>query len=241
VTVTGEASAQRAAATPLQARSIVRAPAPAGVDAPFAIAPRSGATPWMNLLCKFADVAAEPRTPAAVQTMMRATYPGLAHYFREGSYNTVDTTNMVTVTRWYTMLGSRASYGADTGRLFDDCTAAADADVHFPTFYGINLFFNDSFGCCAFGGMLPARKDGQDKTFGVTWLPSFVEHNTVAHEMGHGYGLPHSGAAVGGEYNDAWDVMGSAVCGVDQEIACVGAGTIAFHKDALGWIAPACA
>ncbi len=36
--------------------------------------------PWVNILCKFSDVATTPFTPAQYQALFSSTYPGLDHY-----------------------------------------------------------------------------------------------------------------------------------------------------------------
>ena len=55
------------------------------------------------------------------------------------------------------------------------------------------MMFNESMGCCAWGGGRYRVLDGVAKTWGVTWLPPWSQHHSVvAHEMGHAFGLPHS-------------------------------------------------
>ena len=65
---------------------------------------------------------------------------------------------------------------------------------------------------------------------GSTELPLWAHNSpsTWAHEMGHGFGLPHSSGPYDETYDSFWDVMS-------------GGGrvhTIAYHKDFLGWIPP---
>jgi hypothetical protein len=63
----------------------------------------------------------------------------------------------------------------------------------------------------------------------------------VEHEMGHGFGLPHSSGNYGETYDNAWDVMsdGWANCSRlrDPVFGCLGQHTIGWHKDKEGWIA----
>ena len=70
--------------------------------------------------------------------------------------------------------------------------------MYFPSFIGINLMFNDDLDCCAWGGTTTLSLDGQSRTYRMTWLPPWGYENQgpVAHEMGHGFGLPHSSGPV---------------------------------------------
>lgn len=83
--------------------------------------------------------------------MMGSSEPGsLGHYWREVSYGNIDLTGSIVV-GWYDLPRSYSYYVYDrdgdgegdhnTQRTVEDC-AAADADVFFPDFYGINLVFN---------------------------------------------------------------------------------------------------
>ena len=112
---------------------------------------------------------------------------------------------------------------------------------YFPSFVGINLMFNDDLDCCAWGGSTSLNLDGQSRMYRVTWLPpwGYESQGPIAHEMGHGFGLPHSSGPYGATYDSRWDVM-SDVWGncppYDPTYGCVGTHTISYHKDLLGWI-----
>ena len=178
--------------------------------------------------------------------MLGGQAPGLDHYWREASFGTVNLTGSV-VLGWYTLPRPRSYYvygnplQLDTQRAASDCTGVADADVHFPSFIGINLMFNDDLDCCAWGGSTYLNLDGQSRTYRMTWLPpwGYESQGPVAHEMGHGFGLPHSSGPYGATYDSRWDVM-SDVWGncppYDPTYGCVGTHTISYHKDLLGWI-----
>nr|BAL55180.1 hypothetical protein HGMM_F23G10C33 [uncultured Acetothermia bacterium]BAL60221.1 hypothetical protein HGMM_OP4C857 [Candidatus Acetothermum autotrophicum] len=211
------------------------------------IEPISGPQPWVNLLCKFSDVSAEPQPLSYFTGLMGNTYPGLDHYWREVSYNNINIVGSASQ-NWKTLPHDRAYYGA-TGSgtsanltaLFNDCTAIHDADVYFPNFVGINLMFNDLLDCCAWGGSRTATLDGVNKTYRVTWEPPWGYQNqgVMAHEMGHGWGWPHSSGAYGATYDSRWDVMSDIwnTCPpTDPTYGCVGQGTISYHKDLGAWI-----
>jgi hypothetical protein len=217
----------------------------AGVTA--GVEPISGPQPWVNLLCKFSDVSAEPKPLSYFDGLMGNTPPGLDHYWREVSYNNINIVGSASQ-NWKTLPHDRAYYGA-TGSgtsanleaLFNDCTAIHDADVYFPNFVGINLMFNDLLDCCAWGGSWYATLDGVTKTYRVTWEPpwGYGNQGVMAHEMGHGWGWPHSSGAYGATYDSNWDVMSDLwhTCPpYDPTYGCVGQGTISYHKDLAAWI-----
>jgi hypothetical protein len=217
----------------------------AGVTA--GVEPISGPQPWVNLLCKFSDVSAEPKPLSYFDGLMGNTPPGLDHYWREVSYNNINIVGSASQ-NWKTLPHDRAYYGA-TGSgtsanltaLFNDCTAIHDADVYFPNFVGINLMFNDLLDCCAWGGSRTATLDGVTKNYRVTWEPpwGYGNQGVMAHEMGHGWGWPHSSGPYGATYDSRWDVMSDLwnTCPpTDPTYGCVGQGTISYHKDLGAWI-----
>jgi M6 family metalloprotease-like protein len=169
----------------------------------------------------------------------------LGHYWREQSYNAVNIMGSETY-GWYTIPNTRASYldgeNIDWWRVFDDCTNLADEDVYFPDFMGVNLIFNSTIGCCAWGGGSWANLDGVERVYSTTWMPTWGWENQtlMAHEMGHGFGLPHSSGQYGETYDNAWDVMSNSWYGCDVAsdaiIGCLGQHTISFHKAKLDWI-----
>jgi hypothetical protein len=103
------------------------------------------------------------------------------------------------------------------------------------------MMFNQDLDCCAWGGSTQLTLDGQSRTYRMTWLPpwSYQSQGPTAHEMGHGFGLPHSSGPYNATYDSRWDVM-SDVWGNcppdDATYGCVGTHTISYHKDLLGWI-----
>lgn len=209
----------------------------------------TGPQPWVSLLCKFSDNASEPNPLSYFQQMYADAYPGLGHYWREQSYDLINVLNSQAF-GWFTLPQPRAYYippapaYANLSQLAEDCTAAADAVVDFSAYVGINLMFNDNLDCCAWGGAWYGTLDGLSQTWRTTWEPPWAFQNltAISHEMGHGFGLPHSGGA-GIEYNNPWDVMGDiwGFCALATHpvYGCLAPHTIAYHKDRLlGWIPP---
>jgi M6 family metalloprotease-like protein len=205
----------------------------------------TGPQPWISLLCKFSDVAAEPRNLSYFQNMYASTWPGLDHYWRQLSYDTANVQGSTAVA-WVDLPHPVSHYetagGGDLNAMVNDCTAAADSMVYFPNFVGINMMFNSTFGPYAWGGGRYLNLDGSYRFYRVTWEPPWGYQNVavIAHEMGHGFGLPHSNNADGDDnpYDNPWDVMSNSwgwAVG-DGTYGTVGKGTISYHLDMLGWI-----
>jgi M6 family metalloprotease-like protein len=208
----------------------------------------TGSQPWISIPCKFADIITETQPIAYFTQMYTSTYPGLDHYWREVSYNLLNLQGSGSVSHWYTLPQPQSYYqvsggSMDTGKLFQDCTAAADAEVYFPNYVGINLMFNGDFPSSK-GGSGTATLDGVTRTWRRTWLADwgFTNLAVIEHEMGHGFGLPHSSGNYGETYDNQWDVMSDTWTNCfltrDPVFGCLGQHTIGWHKDLESWITP---
>jgi M6 family metalloprotease-like protein len=222
-----------------------------------------GSQPWISILCKFNDVADQPHDLSYFQGMF-ANSPGrLDHYWREVSYNAATVAGSTAVgwvvlphplTHYVPTPGNGCMDGisendADLEALFADCTAAVDAVVDFSRggtggYVGINLMFNDDLDGCAWGGGHFATLDGVAKIWRTTWEPpwGYANVTVTAHEMGHGFGLPHSNNwdDDGWPYDNSWDVMSDtwSYAAVDPVYGVVGKHVGGLYKDLLGWIPP---
>ncbi|MGJ3237104.1 MAG: hypothetical protein ACFE0Q_00215 [Anaerolineae bacterium] len=215
-----------------------------------------GNTRWMNIACRFGDMGdVTPRPIDYFESILVNEAPGMDDYWRTTSADLVNIEGSHAY-GWYDLPRSKAEYlrmaAVNTGNalqtLMNDCTQVVrEADgVDFSQFGGINMMLNDTFGCCAWGGRMTLRIDGQNMQFRTTWLPpwAFNSLHVIAHEMGHGWGLPHSSGPYGKVYDSAWDVMSGgnsnhtdAICRVGSEpLGCWQVGTIGFHLAMLGWI-----
>lgn len=205
----------------------------------------SGSQPWVSILCKFSDVSTEPN-PLGYFAAMYANQPkALDHYWREVSYNNINILGSAAY-GWFTLPHPRSYYisnkHADLDKLMDDCTGVADATVNFSPFVGINQMFNDNLDCCAWGGSKYRSLDGPNRLWRVTWEPPWSYRNLapLAHEMGHGFGLPHANNSDTDTdpYDNPWDVMSNtwdnaqhdAVYGILPKHLSI------WSRDRLGWV-----
>jgi M6 family metalloprotease-like protein len=203
-----------------------------------------GSHPYVTILCKFSDITSVRQTVAKYRAWTTGTsYPGLDHYWRQVSYNKMNVTGSKVV-GWYTLPHPMSYYSGpdywDTGSLLADCAGAADADVDFPQFYGINIQVNGEMNgrsAATIGSSWTLTLDGQTKTYGVTWLYGRASIATYAHEDGHTLGLMHSSGPYSRTYDSQWDVMSWDGPGFYHENwEHIPQHTISYHKDLLGWI-----
>lgn len=185
----------------------------------MAAAPVGGTTRWVTLMCKFSDIGTEQKTQAFFQSQYGEGVGQLGHYWREVSYDKINLTGS-SAYGWFTLPQPRSHYvteengedKADLKKLFADCGAAADATVDFNSVQGVNMMFNGDLDGYAWGGGMCAPLEGRSNfCTRATWNPpwSFSNLAPLAHEMGHGYGLPHSDNSDGDSdtYDNPWDVM----------------------------------
>lgn len=214
--------------------------------------PAVGAAPWITLLCKFADVPTyEPLSPAQVGVVMGTTYPGVADFYRELSGGVADLSGD-SVAGWFLLPAPRSTYVVqnivDFNRLLRDCTAAGDSLIDFKRYYGVNLGFNQPldvrtvppYDQLSHGGQSGLSIDGVNRVFGVTWLAYLHLQNyvVVTHEMGHGFGWPHSSGPYAQTYDSRWDVMSFGYLYSNPAFGYLGVHTVAYHKYLAGWYGP---
>lgn len=206
-----------------------------------------GTMPWITIACKFSDYADEPRALTYLTSMYRRTYPGLDHYWREQSYDNINLTGSAAA-GWFTLPHPSTYYQTSSGGNLNmsltvqDCVSAADPSVNFASYYGINIMFNEVLGAYSYGGGWYMNLDGVQKSWSVTWLLpwAFTDIVGTEHEMGHGFGLPHSSGNYGAVYDNQWDVMSDmwSNCSNTREppFGCLGQHTISESKSFVGWL-----
>jgi len=214
----------------------------------LSLAPAASATPvrgqtgWSVLLCKYSDVAAEPRTPQFFREFLTDAGAGLGgvhDYFRDQSQGKVSLQGSV-VRGWYPMASTKAAAqapGKTRDSRISDCVAAAQAGGYtVPPGHRTIAVTNDQVDSGAAGGRVLLDPGA--------WNVAFA-----AHEMAHGYGLGHSFSndltyrnaswSAPGEYDDPWDLMSAMnVHGfTTARFGNGGVGLSAFHRDEKGWLA----
>ena len=192
--------------------------------------------PWFNIMCKFSDIADEPISSSEVAKIFDNAYPFLEDYWRVTTYGHIDIAGTETMNRWVTLPHPREYYvkqdnmgmeSAALDELETDCKKAASYIENKDKYYGTNLFFNGNLDGAAWGGGT------------VTWFPLWSHKNlaTIAHEMGHCYGLSHSSGDYGNTYDSPWDLMSNTS---NEDIFDIYYSapqhTIAYYKQRLGAI-----
>lgn len=218
----------------------------------------TGNEKWANIACRFSDM--DDVTPQPIEYfegLMANEEPGMDHFWRVSSMNLVNIEGSGAF-GWYNFPNNKSHYvraatlntGIGLQMLMNDCVKQAQQNdgVDFTQFGGINVMLNDTFGCCAWGGRMAVNIDGKQITFRTTWMPpwAFNSLHVMAHEMGHGWGLPHSGGDQSHPrypYDSGWDLMsgGSWIIGedcraIDDVYGCIQVGLNGFHLDMLGWL-----
>jgi len=224
--------------------------------------PSFGARPWVTILCRYSDDSSTPETKSWVQTLMTGTaFPSVDHYFREISFNNLNFSGSLVV-GWYTLPQPYSYYNWDKNgngwpefdyaRAITDAVAKAEADVNFPNFVGIHMFFNRNPACDVdpTGGVVcassmfayPVTADGQTRNYGVSCIGPWGYHlqTVVCHELMHTLGVHHSAARYDYIQDHHWDIMSwSGLCAQPHaEYGCLGVDTISYHLWELGWIHP---
>jgi hypothetical protein len=226
----------------LEVSSIRYSADPLGAAPPPQGAPITGSHPWVTVLCRFSDFpATQPHPLSWYQDLMGSTEPGVDHYWRELSFDQANVAGSG-AHGWYDLPQPKSHYVNDsTGvanlqLLKEDCAAVADADIYYPDFVGINFQFNEDLGGFSWGGGSSLLIDGTSQSYRMTWLAAWADHVTLTHEMGHGFGLPHSSGQYGAVYDSNWDVMSGSWTNHDSFWGWLAPHTISYHKDMLGWI-----
>lgn len=189
------------------------------------------------ILAVFSNDTTPPITPDAARALVFTDVKSTNAYFKEVSFGVRSLVGKVRtdgdVFGWYTLSASNSpcdysNWGAAAR------TAAQNAGVDLSGYDHIVHYFKRTTACGWSGvGQVPGR---------YTWING-SSASTVAHELGHNFGLHHSSSlnctlngmrvTIGGsctlsEYGDPFDVMGSGYRHLN-----------AYQKGRLGWFEPA--
>jgi M6 family metalloprotease-like protein len=203
-------------------------------------------TPWAILLCKMKDIPDEPHTVDFYKQLFcqdGAGKGGVLDYWQQVSYGALDLSGSK-VFGWYQLDHTLAeqvplTYDQQLQKIY----AVAKGDVDFKNFYGIVAVYN--FPAGSGGNVLTADYlDEAIKKYGfaglgvaeITESPSYATH-----EMGHGYGLPHSWGMKNGpavEYGDPWDIMSNDMTYTFKgpNFGPSGPGLVAPYLIKMGWL-----
>ena len=163
--------------------------------------------PWAIVLCQFNDV---PRVPQSadyyVDLFTQDGTGGLCDYWRTTTFDALDLTSSQ-VFGWFIMNHSssevsRLRFPGDRATLVQwGRDTAANNGVNLAAFRSVLVVQNFGVDHGAAGnGVLIVHQDANVCEFGF-----------IAHEMGHGFGLPHSNSANPDMvYGDGWDLMSFA-------------------------------
>jgi len=219
-------------------------------NAPGEPEPVRGNLPWVTLLCKFQDEAEEPATTAFVQDMFGDGIGQINHWWKEVSYDRVNINGSL-VLGWYTLPSPRSSYilgdnsvdDVNEERMTRECMHAADADVDFSRFYGVNTFFNAGFNSFSVGYGEP-RSVALDNAgiLATTTIssPAWTRHTSVIHEMMLATGLPRANNSDRDStpFDNPWTNMsdGQGHASADLRYQFLAKHLNAFEKYSLGWL-----
>ena len=213
----------------------------------------SGTTSWITVMCKFNNLATEPKPKSFFVDMYANVSGRLDHYWRQVSHQKMNVAGS-NASGWHTLPQSRAYYfPSGLAPRWDDltknCLAAANPSVNYAGFYGINLVFNGELDGSAYGGNELHTLDGITKGWPITWSPPWAYMNipsqysgisTIAHEMGHAYGLDHSDNTDGdGDvYDNPWDLMSGGYdhTALDPNYGLLPQHLISYQRNQLGWV-----
>jgi hypothetical protein len=197
--------------------------------------------PWAIILCRYSDISNVPQQPQYyVDLYTQNGTGGIADYWRTVSSNALDLTGSQ-VWGWFTMNHTSSeiaglTFPGDRWKLVQWGIDTAQAN-------GVNL--------APFKRVLVVQNFGPDHGAagnGVVIVhtnPTLCEFGFICHEMGHGFGLPHSFSANPDTmYGDGWDLMSFATTTFQFPIAfqgTQGAATVGLNArnlEALGVIPP---
>ena len=191
------------------------------------------------ITANFNNTSVPAMTSAQAQAVMTGNSDSVANFFREASYGQ-QIMNVTVTPQWVTMNMARpVTCGSSDWRGMGTAAEAASRSLggaYEPANYDFIVYVFPAVSACGWSGLAYI---GQPHKAWINGTGAF-RTSTIAHEMGHNFGLLHAaslrctGAAIGGscsasEYGDPFDAMGN------QRSMHYNA----MQKARLAWIAPA--
>ena len=183
------------------------------------------------MLIQFTDSPAPAFTPAQVDQVMRTDPGSVANYYQEVSYGN-QFLNITVTSTW--LQAGVATPACDYMTIAADADAAATAAGYVPTNYDNRYYVMPPNSACGWAGLAYIG-------YGQAWSNGYNALSVYGHELGHNFGLYHSGnltcpgQSIGpncvgnytsNEYGDPFDVMGNIYPGHFNSM----------QKSGLGWI-----
>jgi hypothetical protein len=204
-----------------------------------AVAKAVTASTVLVIMANFNNTALPGMTSVQAQAVMTGNSDSVANFFREASYGQ-QIMNVTVTPQWVTMNMTRpATCGSSDWRGVGNAAEAASRSLggaYEPANFDFVVYVFPAVPACGWTGLAYI---GQPHKAWINGTGAF-RTNTIAHEMGHNFGLLHAaslrctGASIGGncsasEYGDPFDAMGN------QRSMHYNA----MQKAKLAWIAPA--
>ncbi len=223
------------------------------LSSPLETPQTTGTLNYLTLLCRFSDSTDYTPYPTTYfDGLMGNTYPGVQHFWSEVSEGQL-TVVSTTVSQWVNMTKPLSGYSyvgqASLDSHWDMAQNCADMTaqtlgINYSNYDGLTLIFNQPYTNVAIGkDAHEMTLNGVTRTIRASWHPPFSYENVyiASHEVGHTFGIMHSGGKPGHSrypYDSYWDVMsgGSSDNPLHASYGVVPAGTVAYHKDKMGWI-----
>ena len=216
VRVTGRAESDGETITPERITVLADATATGGAQEVIAAATAHGV---LVILANFSNTAAPSFSAPQAQQVMSGNPDSVANFFGEASYGQ-HLLNVTVTPGWVTMARAQpVSCGTSDWRAIGsgaDAAARGLGAAYDPAAYEFVVYVFPATPAC---GWLGLAYIGSPRKAWINGVGAF-RTSTIAHEMGHNFGLLHaaslrcSGAAIGGscaasEYGDPFDAMGN--------------------------------